>query len=105
MTDLSELQPRLEAFLRRREPHYFDLLKRMVAINSYTANHEGVRSLARLTAEAFARLGFESESIPSQDPEYTDHLVMTRIARNIIQPNRFRSAGERKWQQKNARSS
>lgn len=86
LQDTTELQDRLHAFLRRREPRYFELLKRMVDINSFTANKEGIASVARLTAEAFAELGFESESVPSEEPEYGDHLVMTRKARRGDSP-------------------
>jgi glutamate carboxypeptidase len=58
----------------------------MVEINSFTANPEGVDKLARLTADAFAPLGFTAEHVPSENPEYGNHLVLTRkgtSSRNI----------------------
>jgi len=50
----------------------------MVGINSFTANPKGVNHLAQVTAEAFAPLGFGAASVPSVNPSYGDHLVLTR---------------------------
>src|SRR5690606_24082538 len=38
----------------------------------------GVDRLAKFTAEAFAPLGFVSESVPSNNPKFGNHLVLTR---------------------------
>ncbi len=65
-------------FLRERMPQAVDLLRQMVEINSFTANVEGVNKLARLTEDAFAPLGFGAEHVPSTNPEYGSHLVLTR---------------------------
>jgi glutamate carboxypeptidase len=54
------------------------MLKQMVDINSFTANAAGVNHLARVTAECFAGLGFTPEYVPSQNPEFGEHLVLTR---------------------------
>ncbi len=59
-------------------PAGLDWLRRMVEINSYTANAEGVNRLGRLTAEAFAPLGFTAEFVPSTNPAWGQHLVLTR---------------------------
>lgn len=72
------MRQRLEEHLRRKEPSYFELLRHMVRINSFTANREGVNALAELTAVSFEKLGFTAESIPPADPEFGDHLVLTR---------------------------
>src|SRR5437773_1545034 len=53
----------------------------MVAINSFTANKDGVNRLGRLTADIFAPLGFKPEFIPSKNPEFGKHLVLTRPGR------------------------
>lgn len=53
-------------------------LEKMVRINSFTQNKEGVNRLARLTAEAFAPLGFGAQYVPSQSEEFGDHLVLSR---------------------------
>lgn len=50
----------------------------MVEINSWTDNREGVNRLSRFTAEAFAPLGFSAEFVPSANPAWGDHLVLTR---------------------------
>ncbi|MFM1768444.1 MAG: hypothetical protein RJA22_973 [Verrucomicrobiota bacterium] len=68
----------LQACLQDRFPAALELLRRMVGMNSFTANREGVNRLARFTAEGFAPLGFTAESVPSVNPAYGDHLVLTR---------------------------
>lgn len=88
-TDASELRGRLRALLERHQPRYLDLLRHMVAINSFTSNPAGVEALALLTAEAFASLGFESETVTAENPAYGPHLVMTRSARTGAAPPRI----------------
>lgn len=68
----------LRTHLENRLPEALDLLRQMVAINSFTANRDGVNRLGRLTAEAFAPLGFTPEFVPSTNPAWGDHLVLTR---------------------------
>lgn len=65
-------------FLESQLPAALDLLRRMVAINSHTLNREGISRLADLTAQAFAEWGFESERVPSVNPDFGDHLILTR---------------------------
>ena len=50
----------------------------MVGINSFTGNREGVNRLGRFTADCFAPLGFTAKFVPSVNPNYGDHLVLTR---------------------------
>jgi glutamate carboxypeptidase len=69
-------------FLKSQKPAALEGLRTMVGINSYTANPEGVNDLARFTAEFFAPLGFAAESVPAENREYGDHLVLTRKGRN-----------------------
>jgi glutamate carboxypeptidase len=68
----------LNAFLETQKPAALDALRRMVEINSYTGNAAGVNTLAKLTGEVFAPLGFQAESVPAANPEYGNHLVLTR---------------------------
>lgn len=68
----------MRQFLEARMPHYMELLREMVAINSYTINPTGINRLGRMTADVFAELGFSAESIPSIYPEFGDHLILTR---------------------------
>jgi glutamate carboxypeptidase len=53
-------------------------LESWVGINSWTLNPAGVNEVARLTAEAFAPLGFTAESVPSANPQFGQHLWLTR---------------------------
>src|SRR5207248_3700930 len=59
-------------------PEALELLRQMVQINSYTINKEGVNRLGRLTAQAFASLGFSAEFVPATNSEFGNHLVLTR---------------------------
>ncbi len=76
----TELQEQLLAVLRRRQPRYLELLRRMVAVNSFTRNKEGIDALGKMTAETFAGLGFAGEQIAAEDRRYGRHLVLTREA-------------------------
>ncbi len=64
----------------RHLPAALDLLERLVAINSFTTNAEGVRANADLIAAAFAPLGFRAEFVPPADPVHGPHLVLRRSA-------------------------
>jgi glutamate carboxypeptidase len=68
----------LTEFLSSQMPSALEMLRQMVGINSFTANPEGVNRLGRFTAECFAPLGFTAEYVPSANPEWGDHLVLTR---------------------------
>ena len=71
----------LDGFLQSRLPGALELLRQMVDINSFTGNRDGVNRLGRFTAESFAPLGFAAEFVPSTNPGYGDHLVLTRPGR------------------------
>ena len=58
-------------------PEAMELLRSMVAINSFTANRDGVNRLGVLTAEVFRELGFRSETVDSERSEYGRHLFLT----------------------------
>jgi glutamate carboxypeptidase len=74
MLNVSTLNPFLEAQL----PKALEMLERMVGINSFTLNRDGITQLGRYTAECFAPLGFKAEFVPSTNREFGDHLVLTR---------------------------
>ena len=65
-------------YLVQNLPSYLDMLRRMVAINSFTANAAGVNTLADLTTDIFADLGFAADRVPSTNPDFGSHLVLTR---------------------------
>jgi glutamate carboxypeptidase len=69
---------KLKSFLTQQLPSALEMLRQMVAINSFTSNREGVNRLGRLTAEFFSPLGLSAEFVASNDPQRGDHLVMTR---------------------------
>src|SRR5687767_10765579 len=72
----------LHAHLEQQLPAALEMLRQMVGMNSFSANREGVNRLGRFTAECFAPLGFNSEFVPAENPEYGDHLVLTREGRS-----------------------
>jgi glutamate carboxypeptidase len=69
-------------FLGSQLPAALDMLRQMVEINSYTGNRAGVNRLGRFTADCFASLGFKPDCVPSVNPNYGDHLVLTRPGRS-----------------------
>lgn len=68
----------LQSYLAENLPAYLEFLRQMVTINSFTANSEGVNHLGDLIAERFASLGFVAQRVPSVNPAYGQHLVLTR---------------------------
>jgi glutamate carboxypeptidase len=72
----------LQAHLTQRRPLYLDLLRQMVDINSFTSNLAGVNALGKLTAAAFADLGFTAEPVQCHIPASGRHVVLTRPGRS-----------------------
>lgn len=72
----------LEKYLNEQFPATLEMLRQMVGINSFTGNSAGVNKLARFTAQCFAPLGFSAEYVPSTNPEFGNHLVLTRRGRS-----------------------
>jgi len=68
----------LNQFLEAQLPAALAMLRQMVAINSFTLNREGIKHLGQFTAEGFAPLGFTAEFVPSTNPQFGEHLVLTR---------------------------
>ena len=64
--------------MEQQLPAALAMLREMVDLNSFTGNPEGVNRLGRLTAERFAPLGFQAEFVPSTNPAWGHHLVLTR---------------------------
>ncbi len=67
----------LQNWLQARMPEALGWLRRMVGINSFTANAEGVNWLGALTAECFEPLGFKPDFVPSEIPNYGRHLFLS----------------------------
>ncbi|MEJ2749805.1 MAG: M20/M25/M40 family metallo-hydrolase, partial [Anaerolineae bacterium] len=78
----ADLFQQFRTYLTENQPHYWAMLKQMVAINSFTANAEGVDAVGQLTADLFAPLGFTADTAPSIHPEYGHHWVLTRPGRS-----------------------
>src|SRR5438477_11858380 len=68
----------LTDYLQQQLPAALEILQRMVGMNSFTGNPEGVNRLGRYTADCFAELGFTAEFVASANPSWGDHLVLTR---------------------------
>lgn len=78
----SNLYAQMRAFLEQKQASYLSFLQQMVAINSFTANADGVNALGKVTADLFANLGFTAERVPSVYENYGDHWVLTRNGRS-----------------------
>lgn len=62
------------------------LLRRLVAVNSFTTHAAGVDAVAHLTAEAFAPLGFEASLIPCETSGAGHHLFLRRPGTGSASP-------------------
>ena len=71
----------LNQFLAAQLPAALEILRQMVGINSFTLNRAGLKQLCQFTADTFAPLGFTAEFVPSTNPKFGDHLVLTRRGR------------------------
>jgi glutamate carboxypeptidase len=69
---------KLTEFLEAQLPTALEMLQQMVGINSFTLNRDGINRLSRYTAECFAALGFQAEFVASTNPQFGEHLVLTR---------------------------
>ena len=69
-------------FFEAELPNALELLKQMVAINSFTTNKEGIRKTSDFTAQAFAPMGFVADTFPSVRAEFGEHLILTRKGRS-----------------------
>ena len=73
----SNLTPQLPSLLTDLLPEALEWLRRMVDINSFTANREGVNSVSAITADCFAPLGFSPEWVPSKNQDHGSHLFLS----------------------------
>ncbi|MEN3940833.1 M20/M25/M40 family metallo-hydrolase [Prosthecobacter sp. SYSU 5D2] len=71
---IEDLTARAQHYL----PEALHWLRRMVEINSFTTNLEGIESVGRVTAECFSELGFEADYVPAQHLEHGPHLFLRR---------------------------
>jgi glutamate carboxypeptidase len=62
-------------------PEALNFLRRMVEINSFTANAAGVNAVGGLVAEAFAPLGFRESRVPAARREFGDHWFLATESR------------------------
>ena len=66
------------AALRLLEDEATATLRRLVEVNSYTRNREGVLAVGGMCEELFAPLGFDARRVRSVQPDCGDHLFLTR---------------------------
>lgn len=65
-------------YLERNLDSYLNTLKRMVEINSFTSNAEGVNQLGAFTSELFTKLNFDAAFFPSENPNFGNHLILRK---------------------------
>ncbi len=68
----------LSSFCRDHLSETLEILRQMVAINSFTENAGGVNRLANLTSTLFAPLGFSAEYFQASHPVHGHHLLLRR---------------------------
>ncbi len=80
---------KIKEYLEGKLPANLELLRQMVAINSFTANPTGVNTVGNMTAATFAPLGFTADYKQAANPAYGKHVVLTRTA---VSPSTTRPA-------------
>ncbi|HEX8371365.1 MAG TPA: M20/M25/M40 family metallo-hydrolase [Chthoniobacterales bacterium] len=68
----------LTAFCESALPGTLEFLRKMVGINSFTSNREGIAANAELISEQFAALDFAPSSKQATNPEFGSHLALRR---------------------------
>jgi glutamate carboxypeptidase len=74
----------LQEYIQSTLPQCISYLQQMVSINSFTSNSQGVNQLGRLTGEIFANLGFQADFVQSDNPNFGQHLFLTRPVRSKL---------------------
>ena len=69
-------QHKYSSFFERNLEGYLEILRQMVAINSFTYNPDGVNRLGRLTGEYFSSLDFKPTFFQSENRAFGKHLVL-----------------------------
>ncbi len=95
---MDTLPTSIQEFLQKNLSKYLVILQRMVEINSFTTNPQGVNRLGELTAGFFHTLGFSAEFVPSENPALGKHLYLSRKGNELSYPSSRRDnlqAGER----------
>jgi len=69
---------RLITFCQQQCPATLEMLRRLVAINSFTTHPAGVDAVGALTAQLFEPLGFDTKFVAPERKEFGRHLVMKR---------------------------
>ena len=72
------MRKQLEKYFESNFKSYLEVYENLVSINSFTANAQGVNENGRIISDAFSDLGFIPEYIPSINPAFGNHLVLTR---------------------------
>jgi glutamate carboxypeptidase len=75
---MKKLNSKIDTFFNDNLKRYLDILQQMVGINSFTENADGVNQTGVLTAKVFSELGFTPEFVQSSNPDFGNHLVLTR---------------------------
>ncbi len=57
---------------------YLDFLKKLVNVNSFTRNPEGIKEVNSITANKFAELGFSAREVDSTVPGFGPHQILEK---------------------------
>lgn len=68
----------LKQVLEKWSCEFFEKLKQVVDINSYTYNGDGVDAVGEIYTDWFTELGFETEAVPSTLPDCGRHLFFEK---------------------------
>lgn len=68
----------LGAVIENHLPEALEFLRRLVVVNSFTANRAGVLRNGEIVAAQFAKLGFLEERVRAAHPDFGDHQFLRR---------------------------
>ncbi len=76
----------ISSYYESKLPAYLEMLRQMVAINSFTDNPEGVNKLGELTVDFFQELNFNHRYVRCENPNFGKHLVFQSPKFNVNNP-------------------
>jgi glutamate carboxypeptidase len=83
---------KLREFFQQNLTFNLEFLRKMVEINSFTTNSQGVNQLGKLISQIFSSLEFEADFVQSSNPTYGKHLFLSKSTNhNSKQPSQDNS--------------
>lgn len=76
--NINELAEQIKIYLESKNKYYMDIFLRMVVINTFTENTDGVNFAGDFVSKIFKNLGFEVQKAQSINQKFGKHIVLSK---------------------------